>query len=76
MLDLGFVRANLEDVKAKLRSRGEAAAALLNDFEAIDKERRAAITRVETLKAERNQLGAEVEIQATMQERAAMPKAI
>ena len=60
MLDLGFVRANLEDVKAKLRTRGDAAAGLLDDFEAIDRERRAAITRVETLKAERNQLGQEV----------------
>ena len=60
MLELGFVRANLELVERKLRSRSGDAAAALSGFAEIDGARREAITRVETLKAERNRLSGEI----------------
>jgi seryl-tRNA synthetase len=62
MLDLHFVRANLPLVEAKLRSRGMDPVELLGDFAAIERERRAAIARVETLKAERNRLTGEIQM--------------
>ncbi|QMV17307.1 serine--tRNA ligase [Granulicella sp. 5B5] len=58
MLDLGFVRANLPLVEEKLRLRG-VDPGLLAGFATLDAERRAAITEVETLKAQRNALSAE-----------------
>jgi seryl-tRNA synthetase len=61
MLDLAFVRANLELVEEKLRSRGSDPAALLGDFHAIDQQRRAAITQLETLNAERNRLTTQIQ---------------
>ena len=61
MLDLGFVRSNLELVETKLRSRGMDPAAILGDFRAVDSRRREAITRSETAKAERNRLSAEIQ---------------
>lgn len=60
MLDLGFVRANLALVKEKLAHRGADAGSLLVDFETLDQKRRAAIQQAESLKAERNQISAEV----------------
>src|ERR1035437_7040767 len=60
MLDLGFVRANLELVEKKLRARGAAPAALLGDFRALDQNRREAITTAERLKARRNELSQQV----------------
>ena len=60
MLDLGFVRANLALVKEKLSQRGAGAETLLADFEELDQRRRDAITQVEKLKAERNQISSEV----------------
>ncbi len=60
MLDLGFVRANLELVEAKLRARGADPAALLGDFRSLDKSRRDAITQSEQLKARRNELSQQV----------------
>ena len=59
MLDLAFVRSNLEVVEEKLRSRG--AEALLGNFHTVDQQRRAAITQLETLKAERNRLTNEIQ---------------
>jgi seryl-tRNA synthetase len=56
MLDLAFVRNNLPLVEEKLRQRGMDPASVLGDFQAIDTERRAAITEVETAKAARNKL--------------------
>jgi seryl-tRNA synthetase len=56
MLDLGFVRANLELVEEKLRARGADPAALLGDFRALDQARRKAITLAEQEKARLNQL--------------------
>jgi seryl-tRNA synthetase len=60
MLDLGFVRANLELVEAKLRARGADPAALLGDFRALDQSRRDAITQAEQCQARRNELSQQV----------------
>ena len=60
MLDLGFVRGNLEKVEEKLRARGADPAALLGDFRALDLRRREAITQAEQLKARRNELSQRV----------------
>jgi seryl-tRNA synthetase len=62
MLDLGYVRANLPVVEEKLRTRGMDPAEALGSFARIDRERREAITGVETLKAERNRLTAEIQL--------------
>ena len=51
MLDLTFVRSNLELVEEKLRARGADPAVLLGDFRALDASRREAITTAERLKA-------------------------
>jgi seryl-tRNA synthetase len=60
MLDLGFVRNNLELVEEKLRARGDAAAAPLEDFRENDQFRRKAITQVEQKKAQLNVLSQQV----------------
>ena len=60
MLDLGFVRDHLPLVEEKLRQRGMNPADVLEDFHAIDVERRAAITKSETLKAQRNKATEEI----------------
>ena len=60
MLDLGFVRGNLELVEDKLRARGADPAVLLGDFRKLDQRRREAITASEQLKARRNELSQQV----------------
>ena len=60
MLDLAFVRDHLPLVEEKLRQRGMNPEAVLGDFHAIDLDRRAAITKAETLKAERNKATEEI----------------
>ena len=60
MLDLVFVRNNLELVEEKLRARWADPAALLGDFRALDQSRREAITTSERLKARRNELSQQV----------------
>ena len=60
MLDLGFVRGNLEVVEEKLRARGADPAALLGNFRQLDQRRREAITASEQLKARRNELSQQV----------------
>jgi seryl-tRNA synthetase len=60
MLDLGFVRGNLELVEEKLRARGADPAALLGDFRSLDQRRREAITLAEQFKARRNELSQQV----------------
>src|ERR1035438_5558294 len=60
MLDLGFVRSNLELVEEKLRARGADPSALLGDFRALDQSRREAITTAEQSKARRNELSQQV----------------
>ncbi|MFZ1136890.1 MAG: serine--tRNA ligase, partial [Candidatus Korobacteraceae bacterium] len=56
MLDLAFVRDHLPFVEEKLRQRGMDPALVLGDFRVIDLNRRAAITKAETMKAQRNKL--------------------
>ncbi|MFZ0746303.1 MAG: serine--tRNA ligase [Terracidiphilus sp.] len=60
MLDMGFVRGNLELVEEKLRARGADPSALLGDFRALDQSRREAITQSEQVKALRNELSQQV----------------
>ena len=58
MLDLGFVRDNLEFVKQKMRERG--LGDVLSDFEALDQERRRLLMEVEGRKARRNRVSDEI----------------
>lgn len=58
MLDLNYLRTNLDDVRGRLAARG--AAELLGDFQEKDSTRRSAITEVEQLKAERNSVSQQV----------------
>ncbi|MFT4111665.1 serine--tRNA ligase [Silvibacterium sp.] len=60
MLDLSFVRSNLELVEKKLRERGQDPEALLGDFRALDQNRRERITESEQLQAQRNRLSQQV----------------
>jgi seryl-tRNA synthetase len=60
MLDLNFVRSNLEIVEAKLRARGMDPEAVLGNFRELDQVRRSRITQAETLQAQRNKLSQEV----------------
>lgn len=59
MLDLNFVRENLERVRAALEARG-AAAEVLDDFADADAERRAAIAESDQLNATRNAASREI----------------
>lgn len=61
MLDLGFVRNNLEVVAEKLRSRGGETVAALEDFARFDVERRRVVAQSEALSAERNRLTGEIQ---------------
>ncbi|MDR3772569.1 MAG: serine--tRNA ligase [Terracidiphilus sp.] len=56
MLDLGFVRNNLEFVEERLRGRGGDPASLLKSFRNMDQSRRNAITIAEQTKAQLNKL--------------------
>src|ERR1700727_1023168 len=58
MHDLGWFRANLDAVAARLATRGTTLP--LEDFRDLDKRRRAAITEAEQLRAEQNQLSRDV----------------
>src|SRR5271169_7042412 len=58
MIDLGFFRAHLDDIEAMARNRGVSID--LGRFREIDSERRALITAVERLKAERNTASLEI----------------
>jgi seryl-tRNA synthetase len=60
MLDLGYVRANLPVVEEKLRARNMNPDEVLEDFASMDRNRRSAITDVETLKAQRNKFSEEI----------------
>jgi seryl-tRNA synthetase len=66
MLDLNFVRDNLPLVEEKLRQRGLDPGQVLQDFERVDSERRRAITRAESMKAQRNQASEQI---ATLKKR-------
>ncbi len=58
MLDLNYLRKNFDEAKTRLASRGAADA--LEGFSEVDRRRRAAVTKMEGLKAERNAISAEV----------------
>jgi seryl-tRNA synthetase len=58
MLDLNFVRENLELVKQKMRERG--LLEILGDFESLDRERRRQLMEVEGRKARRNKVSDEI----------------
>ncbi|HZT68621.1 MAG TPA: serine--tRNA ligase [Terriglobia bacterium] len=58
MLDLGFVRSNLELVRQKMRDRGMAG--ILGDFESLDAERRRLLSEAEALKARRNSVSDQI----------------
>ena len=60
MLDLNFVREHLPLVEEKLRLRGMNPAEVLGDFRAVDAERRANITVLETAKKRRNELSPKI----------------
>jgi seryl-tRNA synthetase len=59
MLDLNYVRENLEKVRAALESRG-AAPEVLDDFASADAERRRVIAESDQLNAERNSASREI----------------
>ena len=59
MLELAYVRSNLQKVRDALESRG-ADAGILGEFESFDRERRDAITEAEQLKSQRNQTNGEI----------------
>ena len=59
MLDLNYVRENLDKVRAALETRGVPAAAL-EDFERLDAERRRVIGESDRLNAERNAASHEI----------------
>ncbi len=58
MLDLKFVRENLDSVRGALERRG--AAVNLSGFEELDRERREVLVSVERLRAERNAASEEI----------------
>jgi seryl-tRNA synthetase len=58
MLDLSFVRENLDLVKQKMRERGFAE--ILGDFETLDRERRKFLLEAESRKARRNKVSDEI----------------
>jgi seryl-tRNA synthetase len=58
MLDLAFVRENLNLVEKKLRERGSSLT--LDQFREVDRDRRRLVTEVETLKSRRNKAGEEI----------------
>jgi seryl-tRNA synthetase len=58
MLDLAFVRDNLDLVKLKMRERGLGSA--LEDFESLDRERRKFLVEAERGKARRNKVSEEI----------------
>ena len=84
MLDLGWIRANLDEVRERLGSRGADADALLSGFKELDQRRREAITRVEQAQASRNAKSAEIgqkkkagaDVEADLQELAELKQQI
>ena len=56
MLDLKYLRDNLDEVEGRLATRGGAVD--LGDFRTLDNSRRGLLNEAETLKAERNQVSA------------------
>lgn len=78
MHDLSFFRANLDSIAQRLATRGYQLD--IEEFRAVDTERRAALSEAESLKAKRNELSAQIpklraegkDIAAVQQESSAM----
>jgi len=62
MLDLVYMRANLQVVKEKLRARGMDPEIALGNFADIDRRHRAAVTRHEDYRARKNKLEEQISI--------------
>ncbi len=58
MLDIRYIRENLEEVEARLKTRGEAID--LGQFRELDQQRRGLLQESETLKALRNKVSEEI----------------
>jgi seryl-tRNA synthetase len=58
MLDLKFIRANVDMIKAAIEAKGEKVN--IDEYVAIDAERRAILKEVDALKAERNKVSKEI----------------
>jgi len=61
MLDIKFLRANFEEVKERLKHRGEDLSDL-GRFEELDTKRRHLIAKTEELKSRRNEVSAEIAV--------------
>jgi seryl-tRNA synthetase len=71
MLELSFVRENLELVQQKMRDRGMAD--VLADFEGLDRERRKLLVEVEGLKARRNKSSDQIAVLKKQKQDASAP---
>jgi seryl-tRNA synthetase len=60
MLDLVFLRDRLDDARARLRTRGEAAARALDECASVDVRWRQQVTELEALKSEHNAANAAI----------------
>jgi seryl-tRNA synthetase len=60
MLDLGYVRANLDEVRRRISTRGVDPDTFLAGFYALDQQRRITITQLEKQQAKRNRLSVEI----------------
>lgn len=61
MLDLKHIRANFEEVKEKLKYRGEDLS-VLGSFEELDQKRRTLISEAEVLKSKRNEVSEQISV--------------
>ena len=58
MLDIKFIRENIDLVRAKLKERGDVID--LEQFSAMDRKRRDILQEVETLRSDRNSVSKEI----------------
>lgn len=58
MLDLKFIRANIDGIRAAIEAKGEKVN--IDEYIALDEERRAVLQEVDALKAERNRVSREI----------------
>jgi seryl-tRNA synthetase len=58
MLDARFIRANVEKVKSAVEAKGESVD--MDEYIRMDEERRSLLTRVDSLKSERNRVSREI----------------
>ena len=58
MLDLKFIRANMDKIKDMLQKRGYELD--ISQFEKLDKKRREIITEIESLRSKRNEINHQI----------------